>query len=176
MRLYLRAKCPYFQMSQCHGSMWANEQPVGGQSTPVLFHTKHLRQKMATWYWVPQITDNFEFFASWWGESELTTDPRFVDNSSRVQNRLELKKIFERILRKKTTEAWLAVLEGSGMPYGPINTVEQVFSHPQTAAGDMVQSLPHEAAISGKIKVLGLFYLWRTQQHTFADQPFRSSC
>jgi succinate--hydroxymethylglutarate CoA-transferase len=92
------------------------------------------------------------------GESKLTTDPRFVDNSSRVQNRLELKKIFERILRKKTTQGWLDVLEGSGMPYGPINTIEQVFSHPQTAAGDMVQSLPHEAAISGKIKVLGLFY------------------
>lgn len=90
------------------------------------------------------------------GQSELATDIRFVDNSARVQNRLELKELYEPVFRKRTTQEWLAVLEGSGMPYGPINTIEQVFSHPQTAARNMVQSLPHDAAIARQIKVLGL--------------------
>ncbi|KAJ5554712.1 hypothetical protein N7535_007158 [Penicillium sp. DV-2018c] len=88
---------------------------------------------------------------------ELTRDPRFVDNSSRVLNRTELKGILEPIIRAKPTKDWLAILEGSGMPYGPINTIEEVFSHPQTAARDMVHSLPHEPSVSGQIKVLGLF-------------------
>ncbi|KAJ5319742.1 hypothetical protein N7508_000025 [Penicillium antarcticum] len=109
------------------------------------------------------------------GKSELATDPRFVDNSSRVQNRAELKATFEPILGQKTTQGWLAILEGSGMPYGPINTIEQVFSHPQTAATEMVQTFPHKAAISGRIKVLGLFYFLK-RPAAFADQPFRGSC
>ncbi|KAJ6011721.1 hypothetical protein N7522_002076 [Penicillium canescens] len=124
-------------------------------------------------YLVLGATNNRQFrvLCQLMGESELATDPRFVDNSSRVQNRLELKEIFERILRKKTTQAWLAVLEGSGMPYGPINTIEQVFSHPQTAAGDMVQSLPHEAAISGKIKVLGVPVKFSETKPTIRHSP-----
>ncbi|KAJ5123799.1 uncharacterized protein N7515_007624 [Penicillium bovifimosum] len=88
---------------------------------------------------------------------ELARDPRFVDNSSRVLNRAELKGILEPIIRAKPTKDWLAVLEGSGMPYGPINTIEEVFSHPQTAARHMVHTLPHEPSVSGQIKVLGLF-------------------
>ncbi|KAJ6141724.1 hypothetical protein N7497_010823, partial [Penicillium chrysogenum] len=87
--------------------------------------------------------------------SELATDPRFVDNSSRVQNRAELKEILEPIIRRKPTKVWLSDLNGSGLPYGPVNTIEEVFSHPQTAARDMVHSLPHEASESGEIRLLG---------------------
>lgn len=86
---------------------------------------------------------------------DLAMDPRFIDNSSRVKNREELKKILEDILASRSTDEWLSVLEGSGMPYGPINTIDRVFSHPQTAARHMVQGLPYDAAASGQIKVLG---------------------
>lgn len=86
---------------------------------------------------------------------DLATDPRFVDNNARVKNRHELKRILDDILLSKTTEEWLTTLEGSGMPYGPINTIDRVFSHPQTAARNMVRKLPLDAATSGQIKVLG---------------------
>ena len=33
--------------------------------------------------------------------------------------------------KSRTTKHWLSVLEGSGMPYGPINNMQQVFSEPQ---------------------------------------------
>lgn len=88
--------------------------------------------------------------------SDLARDPRFVDNNSRVGNRAALKAILEPILSEETTNEWLSRLEGSGMPYGPINAIEEVFSHPQTDARDMVHCLPHEASISGQIRVLGL--------------------
>lgn len=86
---------------------------------------------------------------------DLTTDPRFADNGSRVKNRDELKRILEEILASKSTDEWLTILEGSGMPYGPINTIDRVFSHPQTAARSMVHNLAFDAAASGQIKVLG---------------------
>ncbi|KAJ5780084.1 hypothetical protein N7457_005244 [Penicillium paradoxum] len=86
---------------------------------------------------------------------DMVTDPRFVDNSSRVQNRTKLKEILEPIISANSTNDWLARLEGSGLPYGPINKIEGVFSHPQTAARDMVHSIPHGASVSGHIRVLG---------------------
>ena len=92
-------------------------------------------------------------------KSELAADPQFVDNSCRIKNRDQLKSILESIIAAKTTKAWLAILEGSGMPYGPLNTIEDVFSHPQTIARDMVRSLPYEASVSGQIKLLGTLHI-----------------
>jgi succinate--hydroxymethylglutarate CoA-transferase len=92
--------------------------------------------------------------------SELAADSRFIDNDCRIKNRDELKSILESIITAKPTKDWLAILDGSGMPYGPINTIKEVFSHPQTTARDMMQMLPYEAAVSGQIKVLGMLHLW----------------
>ncbi|KAJ5599041.1 hypothetical protein N7450_000108 [Penicillium hetheringtonii] len=86
---------------------------------------------------------------------DLIEDPRFVDNTARVQNREELMQILTKIIRNKSTEEWLDLLEGSGMPYGPINNIEKVFSHPQTEATDMVHNIPSGLASSGAIKILG---------------------
>ncbi|RJE23966.1 CoA-transferase family III [Aspergillus sclerotialis] len=89
------------------------------------------------------------------GKPELVDDPRFKSNNARVENRVALKDILDDIFKGKTTNEWLDALEGSGMPYGPINNMEQVFSHPQTEARGMVRALPHQAAEKGEIKVLG---------------------
>lgn len=94
---------------------------------------------------------------------DLAEDPRFTNNDDRVRNRAELVVILRDIIRGKSTDEWLDILEGSGMPYGPINNIENVFSHPQTEARDMVHDIPYSAASCGKIKVLGssllcLFY------------------
>ncbi|KAJ5739072.1 hypothetical protein N7533_011856 [Penicillium manginii] len=89
---------------------------------------------------------------------DLAEDPRFTSNDARVENRDELMKILKAIIRQRSTDQWLEVLEGSGMPYGPINTVEKVFSHPQTDAREMVHNIPYSAASSGQIKVLGSLY------------------
>ncbi|KAJ5703091.1 hypothetical protein N7488_010639, partial [Penicillium malachiteum] len=87
--------------------------------------------------------------------ADLATDARFADNNSRLKNRKELDKILGDILTSKPTAEWMGRLEGSGMPYGPINSIDAVFSHPQTAARDMVQTLPFDALSCGELKVLG---------------------
>ncbi|KID97520.1 CoA-transferase family III, partial [Metarhizium majus ARSEF 297] len=87
---------------------------------------------------------------------DLVKDKRFVDNGSRVKNRQILGDILDATFSERTTADWMARFEGSGMPYGPINTMEKVFSHPQTIARDMIHTVVDESAKSGKLHVLGI--------------------
>lgn len=94
--------------------------------------------------------------ASLLGAPELADDPRFKTNGDRVNNREELFKKLNERFATKTCDEWVAVFDGSGMPYAPINTMEKVFDHPQTEARGMVQEIALECAKEGKIKILGM--------------------
>ncbi|KAJ5204417.1 CoA-transferase family III domain-containing protein [Penicillium cinerascens] len=98
----------------------------------------------------------FKTLCGYLGKEELCTDSRFVDNNVRVQNRNELKHILDGLFVLKSTSEWEKIFEGSGMPYGPINNLEKVFSHPQTTARNMVQTVEQSEAVSGNVKVLGM--------------------
>ncbi len=63
--------------------------------------------------------------------SELSTDPDFVTNAQRVINRAMLIPKLEVIMRERSSEEWLQVLEETGVPCGPINDIDQVFDDPQ---------------------------------------------
>ena len=89
------------------------------------------------------------------GKPELSSDERFHNNDARVTNRDQLNPILSELFKAKTTDEWLELFEGSGLPYAPINTMERVFNHPQTEARGMVQEIPLEAARSGKFALLG---------------------
>jgi succinate--hydroxymethylglutarate CoA-transferase len=89
------------------------------------------------------------------GNTKLSTEDTFKDNDCRVRNRAVLKPILDDLFMQKLTEEWLDIFEGSGMPYGAINNMEQVFSHPQTLARNMVETLDYENTKSGKLKVIG---------------------
>ncbi len=55
---------------------------------------------------------------------ELTEDPRFIDNESRVRNDKELRQILEKILIKKTTFEWEKILVPLGVPASSINNIQ----------------------------------------------------
>lgn len=77
------------------------------------------------------------------GLEELSEDPRFHDNPSRVRNREAL---FERLasrLGEDTTEAWAERLWDAGVPCSPIQTVDQVVAEPQTEAVNILRSTEH---------------------------------
>jgi succinate--hydroxymethylglutarate CoA-transferase len=86
---------------------------------------------------------------------DLFEDERFMTNPLRVQNRDVLDKIMNETLMEKTNDEWLAVLEGSGLACGPVNSIEKAFAHPQTVARGMVQDWDTEHTVSGKIKLIG---------------------
>uniref|UniRef100_L7MB46 Putative l-carnitine dehydratase/alpha-methylacyl-coa racemase n=1 Tax=Rhipicephalus pulchellus TaxID=72859 RepID=L7MB46_RHIPC len=93
----------------------------------------------------------FKVFCTVLDVNELLSDPRFKDNPSRVQNRDVLVEILNKRFKLKTTKEWLQLFEGSGIPYGPINTIRQVFEDPQ--GKEMVVKVPHKTA--GTVSVVG---------------------
>ncbi|KAI1630521.1 CoA-transferase family III domain-containing protein [Exophiala viscosa] len=105
------------------------------------------------------------------GLSDLPDDPRFNTNADRVEHRDELFPLLNKAFAEKTTDEWVQVFEGSGMPYAPINTMAKVFSHPQTDARNMVQQIPLDAAKSGTISILGSAVKFSDTQPTIRRQP-----
>ncbi|XP_064402342.1 succinate--hydroxymethylglutarate CoA-transferase-like isoform X2 [Halichondria panicea] len=86
------------------------------------------------------------------GHAQLSSDERFCSNHCRVNNRKILVELLSEIFRPEPTSHWLQVLEGSGIAYGPINDLPQVFSDPQVRHMEAVQTVQHRAA--GEIKLL----------------------
>ncbi|KAK4237444.1 hypothetical protein C8A03DRAFT_44698 [Achaetomium macrosporum] len=77
------------------------------------------------------------------GRPEWKEDPKFKINASRVANRDELEAEIEKITVTKTTQEWLAVFEGKGMPYAAVNDVLGTLRHEHTKARNMVVEVEH---------------------------------
>jgi crotonobetainyl-CoA:carnitine CoA-transferase CaiB-like acyl-CoA transferase len=85
---------------------------------------------------------------------ELLDDPRFTRNADRMTNRVALETALQGAFDKRPTADWLARLEASGVPAGPVLDVGEMLEHPQTLARDMVTSVQH--ARLGAVNTIGL--------------------
>ncbi|WP_343035888.1 CaiB/BaiF CoA-transferase family protein [Hongsoonwoonella zoysiae] len=97
----------------------------------------------------------FSRFCEVAGEPALAEDPRFAKNADRVRNRKELEPIIEGLTARHPADWWIAELEKAGVPCGPINDLEQVFSDEQILHRGMRITLPHEASGSGSVDLIG---------------------
>lgn len=88
----------------------------------------------------------FRAFCEVAGHSEWAADERFVTNSTRIVNRQVLIPLIETIMLKRTRDAWIAALEAVGVPCGPIQTIDQVFDHPQVQARQLWRNIDHPVA------------------------------
>ncbi|MCJ1304377.1 hypothetical protein MMC08_007189 [Hypocenomyce scalaris] len=77
------------------------------------------------------------------GKPEWKTEGRFMTNSMRVQNRVELENLIEAETKTKTTTEWLDVLEGTGMPYAAVNDIQGTVNHEHVLARNMVKEIEH---------------------------------
>ena len=50
--------------------------------------------------------------------------------------------MLEPLLAERTAQHWVDALEAVGVPCGVINTMDEVFAHPQVIAREMVVSFP----------------------------------
>ncbi|WP_338762641.1 CaiB/BaiF CoA-transferase family protein [Massilia sp. METH4] len=80
------------------------------------------------------------------GRPEWGSDERFATNPQRVRHRAELVGDMHRITVTRTTAEWVALMEGAGVPCGPINTVDKVFDDPQVQARGLRIEMPHPVA------------------------------
>ncbi|OTA55665.1 CoA-transferase family III [Hypoxylon sp. EC38] len=86
------------------------------------------------------------------GRPEWKTDPKYSINSQRVANRDELEAKIEEISMQKTTQEWLDIFEGKGMPYAAVNDVQGALNHEHTKARNMVTEINHDQC--GPIKLV----------------------
>ncbi|GFS12917.1 succinate--hydroxymethylglutarate CoA-transferase-like [Elysia marginata] len=95
----------------------------------------------------------FAVFAKLIGYPELSDKEKFLTNKDRVQHRGELLSFLSSVFKEKPLSHWLASFEKSGIPHGPINNMEQVFSDPQVLHNGLLQTIPHPTL--GEVKVVG---------------------
>jgi glutaryl-CoA transferase len=90
------------------------------------------------------------------GQPELKDDPRFVSNNGRVVNRPALRQVLDPAFRTRDAAEWLAKFAEAGLPCGPINTIPEVFAHPQAIAREMTLTAEHVSA--GTVRFAGFPY------------------
>jgi crotonobetainyl-CoA:carnitine CoA-transferase CaiB-like acyl-CoA transferase len=86
-------------------------------------------------------------------QPELATDPRFVDNSARMQNLPALIEILRRSFQQRDTADWLTRLEAVGVPASPVLSIGDMLKDPQVLAREMVVDVEHSHL--GTTKALG---------------------
>lgn len=96
---------------------------------------------------------NWERIAEVLGHPEWCVDPRFGTNTARMANVETLAALMNAQLATRTKAEWIAVFDAAGVPVGPVHTIGEALSHPQTLARNMVVDLVHPLA--GPTKALG---------------------
>jgi crotonobetainyl-CoA:carnitine CoA-transferase CaiB-like acyl-CoA transferase len=94
----------------------------------------------------------FAAFCRALGREDLAGDPRFATNPRRVVNRRELVSILQSQIIKRPAAEWLATIQDSGVPCGPVNSLADVFSDPHLLGSGMLQEVKHPTA--GTLKML----------------------
>jgi len=89
----------------------------------------------------------FHRFCSVVGRGDVSVDKRFSTNAQRVTHRDVLVELLGDILRQRSTDEWLSVLETAAIPCAPINSIEQAFAEPHAVARGLAMQLPHALGI-----------------------------
>ncbi|HEV7619946.1 MAG TPA: CoA transferase [Burkholderiaceae bacterium] len=96
---------------------------------------------------------NWERIADVLGHPEWRDDPRYATNSARMENLDALTTAMNAVLVTRSKAEWIIAFDAAGVPVGPVHTIGEALSHPQTLARDMVVDLMHPQA--GPTKALG---------------------
>ncbi len=85
------------------------------------------------------------------GAPALAKDPAYIDNKARLANRAEIVGKLSALTEKRQSADLLEKLEAVGVPAGPINTLDQVFTDPHVVHRGMKLDLPSAEAKDGTI-------------------------
>ncbi|HYM71182.1 MAG TPA: CoA transferase [bacterium] len=113
------------------------------------------RAKDGTWIALSATSQRvFERLASAIGRPDLTDDPRFADNTSRVRHREALDAIIAAWMAARTQDEVLARLEENGAVAGPVYDVPRILADPHIAARGNVIAVPD--ADAGELTMVGV--------------------
>ncbi|MDA0768859.1 MAG: CoA transferase [Chloroflexi bacterium] len=88
------------------------------------------------------------------GRLDLLEDERFASNAERMVHIEDLTPIMEQTFKSETTAHWVELLEGAGVPTGPIYKVDEVYADPHVQARNMAVEVEHP--IAGHIRNIGV--------------------
>jgi len=77
------------------------------------------------------------------GRPEWAADARFETNPARVANRDQLVAVLSEAFAEREVAEWEERLRAQGLPFAPINHVDEALDHPQAQALGVVQSVLH---------------------------------
>ena len=85
----------------------------------------------------------FASFCQAAGCAELVQEPRFKTMSQRIVHRTELIPLIADVMRTRSKQEWIALLEAANVPCGPINNMKEVFEDPQVRHRKLRVDIPH---------------------------------
>ncbi len=95
----------------------------------------------------------FGLFCKVTDNEHLINDERYATNPERNKRMHEVTELFQEKLIHKTTDEWMKICIENGIPAGPINTIDKLFSDPQVESRNMLIEVDQPNL--GKIKVAG---------------------
>ena len=78
------------------------------------------------------------------GEKALESDPSFATNPDRIKNRSRLVEILQEKFSTRPRDYWIDLLEGAGVPAGPVNELDEVFQDPWIKDSGLVTKMVHK--------------------------------
>ena len=84
---------------------------------------------------------------------ELIDQERFINNDNRTTNHEELYQVLCEILKDKNTAEWIRILDGAGIPCGPVNNVADIMENEQIKERKMIVSVNYPDI--GEVKAPG---------------------
>ncbi|MDO6459657.1 CaiB/BaiF CoA-transferase family protein [Granulosicoccaceae sp. 1_MG-2023] len=90
--------------------------------------------------------------------AELLQDPRYADNASRSANRASLGALICELFSAMTLEQVIRRLDAAGIANAAVNTMSQVWQHPQLAARERWQKVTTPAGELAALKAPGLSF------------------
>lgn len=100
---------------------------------------------------------------------ELAVDPKYVSNKQRVKFRDELNDVLSKIFEKETNDYWKNAFDKAPFPFGPVNSMQQVFDDPHVKEIEIVKTLNHP--IAGDVKVVGSPVVYSEASNTARTAP-----
>ncbi|MCM0035098.1 MAG: CoA transferase [Burkholderiaceae bacterium] len=115
----------------------AGKRPFGSVSAPNgVFETSDGKVSIVTVH-----TGHFHNICAAMGRDEWKTDPRFIDNHIRFENREVLREAMSQQLRLHSTEYWTALFKQHDVLHAVVRDYQGVLNHPQAIYLNLVQQL-----------------------------------
>lgn len=133
-------------------TVWESGAFFGGGEVPQATGTRHRR---STPYQAYRTADGFVTIGAGndrlWkrlvedalAKPEWMTDPRYLTLPDRMAHRDQLQEEIEAVTSTKSTEEWISIIDGAGVPCGPVLSYDESLQDPQVIERGMIAEVEH---------------------------------